>query len=246
MEYSKRVHIVPIGQDDIKRIVLPAKSADKIYLITKSGKDQFKEKFDESKEELLSQGKEIEEVRCDFFNFNELMKTIAEIFHKESERSSEDVKNQIFFNVSTGGKLLSIAGMISCMMFGGHPYYCKKDYENNIIPIPVEILSFPNYRLESPSKELIHFLLEISKFMKSKNLSDISKTECLNELKKISRKSEFTGKRSADYNKLRFNFLDKLEKRGLITINRQTRGKITINKEGEFALDFFSAYYGLK
>ena len=38
MKYPQRVHIIPIGDDEVERIVIPAEigKADRIYLITRS------------------------------------------------------------------------------------------------------------------------------------------------------------------------------------------------------------------
>jgi len=56
---------------------------------------------------------------------------------------------------------------------------------------------------------------------------------------------EVFSKTSGDYNKLKFRYLDKLEERKYIKIERKPRGKVKISSEGEFALKIFSIFFGL-
>ena len=56
MKYPQRVHIIPIGDDEVERIVIPAEigKADRIYLITKKGKNLFADLVSSSKNEIFA------------------------------------------------------------------------------------------------------------------------------------------------------------------------------------------------
>ena len=56
MKIPERVHIIPIGDDDVDRVVIPAQigKADRIYLITKRGKNLFANLVKEAKNVLLT------------------------------------------------------------------------------------------------------------------------------------------------------------------------------------------------
>ena len=56
IEYPQRVHIIPIGDDEVERIVIPPEigKADRIYLITKKGKNLFADLVISSKKEIFA------------------------------------------------------------------------------------------------------------------------------------------------------------------------------------------------
>jgi hypothetical protein len=246
MKFLQRVHIIPVGDDEVDRVVIPAKigKADKIYLVTMTkGKDLYTDIFENSKKKILNLGivqeEDLIETRCDIFNFTEIIQTFANIIRKERKDN-----NIVFFSLSTGGNLLSAAGMLACVLFGAEPYFCKKDYEKNEIPFNPEILPIPKYNIIYPEKSLIYFLLLIRNEMVRNNTDKISKGECLNLMKQIHPNEKFS-KTSGDYNKLKFRYLDKLVERKYIKIDIKPRGKIKISKDGKFALKIFSIFYGL-
>ncbi len=246
MNYPQRVHIIPIGDDEVDRVVIPAEigRADRIYLVTMTkGKDLYSDIFEESKQKILKKGivktEDLIEARCDIFNFTELIQTYAKIIRNERRRN-----NFVFISLSTGGNLLGAAGMLACVLFGAEPYFCKKDYEKNEIPFNPEILPIPKYNIIHPEKSLISFLLEIQNEMNNNHKTTISKGECLNLMKKLNPGEKFS-KTSGDYNKLKFRYLDKLEKRKYIKIDNKPRGKVSLTTDGAFALKIFSVFYGL-
>ena len=246
MEYPQRVHIIPIGDDDVDRIVIPAEigKADRIYLITKKGKNLFANLVRNSKNEILAKGivkkDDLIEIRCNIFDFTELLQTFAKIIRKERVQ----MKNKVYFSLSTGGNLLSAAGMLSCVLFDAEPYFLIKDFKKGKIPTNPEILPFPRYNIINPEKSLITFLFSMKELMKRGKTDMISKRQCLSLMEQLL-PNELFSKTSGDYNKLKFRYLDKLEERKYIEVENKPRGKIKITSDGEFALKIFSIYYGL-
>ena len=154
------------------------------------------------------------------------------------------MKNKVYFSLSTGGNLLSSAGMLSCILFDAEPYFLVKDFKKGKIPANPEILPFPKYNIVHPEKALIKFLLSMKREMDLNKTDLISKGQCLRLMEQLHQDEVFS-KTSGDYNKLKFRYLDKLEGRKYIKIENKTRGKIRISTDGEFALKIFSIYYGL-
>ncbi|MHA1148729.1 MAG: HFX_2341 family transcriptional regulator domain-containing protein [Promethearchaeota archaeon] len=243
IKYPQRIHVIPIGDDEVDRIVIPTKmiKADRIYLIFKKGKNLFEELVKNCKNEILSnnivQSDDLIEIKCDIFDFTELLQIFADIIRKEKKDH-----NTVYFSLSTGGNLMASAGMLSCIIFGAEPYFVKKDFKKNrILP---EILPFPQFKIELPNISLISFLSKIKKEMEKQKSEMISKVDCL-KIMEFLHPNEKLSNTPGDYNKLKFRYLDKLEKRGYIEIEEKPRGKIQVTTEGEFALKIFSIYYGL-
>ncbi len=153
-----------------------------------------------------------------------------------------------FFFISSSS-LLSLlplyraAGMLSCILFDVEPYFLIKDFKKDKIPANPEILPFPKYNIINPEKSLIKFLFSMKEEMKTNNTETISKGQCLTLMEHLHIDEVFS-KTSGDYNKLKFRYLDKLEGRKYIKMEKKPRGKIKISLEGEFALKIFSIYYG--
>ncbi len=239
-----RVHIIPVGDDLVDRIVLPAEvnRADRIYLVKFRGKTLFKDIQARVKQQLLDRRivpvSELIDIECDFYNFTEILQTYAKIMHAEQHKG-----NGIFFNVSTGGKMNSLAGMLACLLFGGTPYFCKQDFEEERIPDPPVLLSFPKYHIERPPIDLVQFLLELQKRGEGRINPRFTKGECLEVMEVLNPDMKLSGKTSGDYNKLKFRYLDKLLALEYITVDPGIRGKVAVTDEGKFATAIFSAYY---
>ncbi len=139
----------------------------------------------------------------------------------------------------------SLAGMLACLLFGGTPYFCKKDFEQDRIPDPPTMLDFPEFHIERPPKEMIYFLLELQKRGAGRINPLFTKGECLEVMHELNPDIPLSGKTSGDYNKLKFRYLDKLIERGYIELTPGLRGKVAIRNEGKFAVEIFATYYGL-
>ncbi len=239
---SLRVHVIPVGDDLIDRILAPAEfgNADKIYLITMEGRDLFAETFDKVKQQLVEKGiiktENLEERRCNLYDFVSLMALFARIIREEKSHN-----NQVLFNVSTGGKLVTHAAMLACLIFEATPYYCKVDYERKIVPIPPEILFFPQYPVIKPRQDVIQFLANIEGFMEVHDRDWISKKECLSLIDRPDNEGDSTG-----YKKLKYRYLDKLVEWKFVKYDPQPHGRVQVTKEGSMAIQIFSEYYDIE
>ncbi len=246
MDAPLRVHVAHFGSpSDPDRIIKPALKgrADRLYLLTMKDPDLLAKKFDalcqRVKNNHVVDPAELRIRKCNFYNFNETMATNAAII-----RDEQNAGNTVFYNVSTGGALLSIASILCCFLFGATPYYCKMDYKTHQVPDNPDLLDFPQYKIQYPDKETIQFLLKIRETTKSRPSKTLSKTECLEILAKLQPK-KFQDKTSSKYNILKYAYLDKLESEGLIQVEKRTRGKVQLKGPGEFAVQLFSSFYGL-
>ncbi len=237
-----RVHIAPVGDDDKRRIILPIErfKADKVYLITKEGKDQFKENVNEIEKELLSKkiiSKEnLKVCKIDIYNFTDIQTLLAKIYSKE-------IENDIFYNASTGGKLLATAGYLACLLFNGIAYYCKKDYELNIISDNPDIFPIPDYYISRPSEELILFLIffkELQNFFKLKSIPKRFLLEIMGVIKDQNMNAS-----SGEYNSLNALYLDHLIRFNYIDVSTGRPKKVKLLEKGRNAIKIFNAYYQL-
>lgn len=237
---TRRVHIIPIGNDDKRRIILPLKKLkpDRIYIITKSGKDHFEELVKSIHKDLIESKllpeEEIIIKKTDYYDFFKIQATIAEIF-------AQELDNEILFNASTGGKMLCTAGYLCCMLFGGIAYYCKKDYVNDSIPDNPEILKIPDYQIEPPSENLIRFLLFLKDVKQMTNLEEIPKRQIL-EIMGVIENLEIKGT-PGEFNKLNSRYIRKLESFNYIRESSSRPRTVKILKQGERAIEIFDAYY---
>lgn len=163
MSGNLRVHIAPVGFD-FRRVTesLVRMQADKVYLITLSPDDQAKKFFTQIKKELSQNYKHIkvEEVFLDVWDLYACIEKYREIILREAEKN-----NHVYVNVSTGTKITAIAGMLSCMLWGGYPYYSRTSYptpKGVEIP-PTELVEDPDilpvYGIKKPRPD---FLLVLS------------------------------------------------------------------------------------
>lgn len=250
-----RVHVAPVGFE-FDRVILPAvdMKADKIYLLYNM---QEPEEADINwpfvrniRDNLAKSGYKVGHdlllVRTNIFDLYECMVTIARIFGEEQR-----VGNQIFFNVSSGGRIPSFAGLLGCMYFGGTPYYChpmKWDYlEGLTAPITSGMRKWelvPAHAIDRPSMDLILFLEKIDTYLTQQSTArTITRRVCADLLAEA--KPDFKenkGKReSKDFNRVA-RMLDKLLHMDYITYGDERRRKIAPTPEGKNAVKIFSEY----
>ncbi|WP_371801876.1 HFX_2341 family transcriptional regulator domain-containing protein [Candidatus Lokiarchaeum ossiferum] len=239
MIYQERVHIIPVGDDDVDRIVIPAiqGKADKVYLVTMDDKDLFQTIVQEAESRLRDLRIEVIVKRCNLESFSDFILEIARII-----KSEIDKKNILNYSISTGGNLAAAAGMLACLLFQIRPYFIKKDF--SIGKISKEQLNIPLYHMDVPGKPLILFLNDMKTEMDNHGTTSISKKDCL-ELMKRRHPDEIFSSTSGEYNKLKFRYLDKLLGNHFIDIESKVRGRISITSEGLFAWDFFTIYYNV-
>ena len=166
MRSNLRVHIAPVGFH-VNRVTEPIiqERADKVYLVTHHSRDRaakYMEKIIKvlRKEKLVS----IEKVTTDIWDLFECLKCYKAIMQKEGETA------QIYVNVSTGSKIVSIAGTLACMIWKGTPYYTHVDYDNTKKDpsdgLPDESIvsttQLPVYSIDKPRTESLLILRALS------------------------------------------------------------------------------------
>ena len=161
MAKDLRIHIVPIGLESAERMWKPLiqMKADRAYLISHL-KDS--RKVDRIVEEIRKKFKkglpssDIELVRTNIWDLLLCLKEYRQIFLREEG-------NHLFVNVSTGSKVLAIGGMLSCMIWGGSPYYAQLDYTGARSPRAAKLSvrsidPLPVYSIRKPSEESLKVL----------------------------------------------------------------------------------------
>lgn len=243
-----RVHISPVGFDPADRVAGPLLHlrADKVYLLSKGKDDLASSKKAEVMQILKAHPHiEVHEVYVDIFDLFCCLEKFREIFQKEKG-------NHIHVNVSTGSKILSIAGMLACMLWKGAPYYAKLDYESESGkggPTAVRIIDtrqiketefLPVYQINMPSEQSLKVLGIIA----SRPSERISKKELIEELQelKIIPSFQASQSRNAPHSRLRA-ILDPLETHWqFVTVEaRGRRSEVSLTHQGKSALRIFGS-----
>ncbi len=151
-----RIHVAPVGLDSAERIWKPlvAMRADKAYLISHLKDSMEVQKIVNQVERTLKNrlpACDTELIRTNIWDLFLCLKEFRQIFLSERE-------NHVFVNVSTGSKILAISGMLSCMIWGGTPYYSQLDYAGAHSPRAAKlsvrsIETLPVYSLQRPSEQ---------------------------------------------------------------------------------------------
>ncbi len=154
-----RVHISPVGFQ-FKRVTEPLiqMQADKAYLVTRAPNDDASKYYDLIKKELKEKYSHINlnEVFLDIWDPYECIEKFRQIILEEQSQG-----NHVYVNVASGTKITAITGMLSCMLWGGHPYYAKISYpgQSNPDPPPSEFVEeaqlLPVYEIRKPREEYL-------------------------------------------------------------------------------------------
>ena len=240
-----RVHICPVGFEE-DRIVIPISKlkADKVYLITQSGEDLAKGAVQRIVTALKSQKLEPTVVCCDIHNLEKCFSTISEILYREASEG-----NDVYVNASSGTNILSIAGTMACMMWGGIPYYAIPEtytYRNEPLHLGVKkIFELPRLRIIPPRSDLIAILGFISSKKRGVSHSELvaflkSRGLIKTEGRKFERPSQ------VENQQLENSFLRELrDQRGYVIETGKTRAKrVHLTDEGETALRMFGFLTG--
>ncbi len=196
MAQNLRIHISPVGFE-FRRVTEPLirMQADKVYLVSYQKNDSGHQFLEMIKKELDNSYKHIKimEVFVDIWDLYQCIEKFREIIHEEKG-------NHIYFNVSTGTKITSIAGMLSCMLWDASPYYAKLDYlaREKKIDVPSEHIgeleSLPVYEINKPKFEVM-LVLDMLK--------------------------------SADGKMKKSHLISKLEEKGIIRLKDETKKELT-------------------
>lgn len=102
--------------------------------------------------------------------FIEVKRVCAEIWDRFSclekyrEIFAKEKGNHIHVNVSMGSKIIAMAGILSCMLWGGSPYYARLDYEDGGPTVGAEkhkvagTDTLPVYQINIPLPESLQVL----------------------------------------------------------------------------------------
>ncbi|MGC8516186.1 MAG: DUF6293 family protein [Thermoplasmata archaeon] len=237
-----RVHISPVGFQSL-RITEPLikMQADKVYLVTYRDHDDANFYFEKVKSELKNKYKHIglEIIYLDLWDLNTCIEAFREIFVKEKG-------NHVYFNVSTGTKITAIAGTISCMLWGGIPYYVPISYKDmamrnqDATEITEEPQILPVQEIRKPRGlflKVLEILESAGGIMKKKQL--IKKLEELDVIKpRDENRKGLTP--SAEHSQLKA-ILDPMEKdwHYVKVDSRGRRSEVMILEQGKSALKIF-------
>ncbi|SFS56289.1 HFX_2341 family transcriptional regulator domain-containing protein [Halostagnicola kamekurae] len=233
---ENRVHIMPIGFE-FDRAHLPAKElkADTVILLMhESDDDDEEDRIKEIQDKLDEYGIDSEKDKCRLFNMYDALGMIAE---KINEFSSEDV----YVNLSTGGKVTAIAGMIACMVADATPYYVQaKDYGPTPPEGVAEITKLPRYPIDSPDYQEIAVL----NFIKERTSEDSAPTK--GELIEFGEEiglpfiADHDVEQKGKYRLLDNHVINPLEDDGYVTTEKKGREKIVkLTSDGQNTLHAF-------
>lgn len=212
-----------------------------MYLVSKSKDDPASAKMTEVKRILKAHPHiEIHEVYVNIFDLFCCLEKLREIFQNEKG-------NHIHVNVSTGSKIISIAGMLACMLWGGAPYYAKLDYEDGKITAKhiearqvKETEFLPIYQINMPSEQSLKVLAIIA----GRPEERISKKELIAELQELKIIPSFQASqpRNAPHSRLRA-ILDPLEKHWqFVKVEaRGRRSEVSLTQQGKSAIRIFGS-----
>ncbi len=239
---------------ETSKIVGPAKyyRADKVYLYHKASDEPYSDFLEEVKKQLEEENISYECREEEINEFSTIMRELMSLIKKEEQKG-----NNVYVNVSAGSSVFCAAGLIACMMEGGHPFFApaqeytvgegdvKDVYFKDDKPIgltkkvrpPKDILCF---NLEQPDEDVIEGL-SIWKETKDKGGITNNKTlvKSLNEnglIDDIYEESRDKVSQSAIM-KYRRRYLDKWIKKGWI--EKEARGKYKITEDGKRILEVF-------
>ena len=234
MADNLRVHIAPVGHEPPERVTTPLINyrADKAYLVSnlidsKEAAKNVRAIRATLRTDLASC--EILDVRTDIWNLFSCLETCREIYLAES-------RSHVYANVSTGSKIIAIAGMLSCMLWGGHPYYAEIDYASNKFKRTDDL---PVYKISQPSKELLHVVSVISK-----GGGSLTKKELIGTLQSgdhpLIPSYGADASKSAPHSRLRAIIKPLEDEWGFVEVRaRGRRSEVTLTEQGRSALRIF-------
>lgn len=232
MEVRERVHIMPLGYEEERAFLAADKlKADKVVLVSHPDGDEY---VSTVISELTNRGIENTVVNANIFDLYSSLGTIAELIHDHRDE-------EVFVNISTGGKITAIAGMIACMVADAEPYYVQaNEYSTNIPKGISSIKSLPRYPIEAPEAQQIHILNYIKSRHSQGDLPTKGELIRFGESEQLpfiaNREVEDKGK----YRLLDTHIINPMQEKGYIIIEKSGREKeIALTKNGEGTLRAF-------
>lgn len=236
LEVKDRVHIMPLGYEE-ERAYLAAEAlkADSVILIRYGDEpDQDRNHIDNIQSELDERGIQHRLEKCDIFDMFDSLGMIAELIDSYSD---EDV----YVNVSTGGKITAIAGMIACMVTGATPYYVQaNDYDVTPPEGISEITELPRYPITAPDPQHIEILHFIKNRLERENPPTKGDLIDYGERSDLPFISNYDVEDKSKYRLLDNQIIDPLVEDGYITVKKIGREKVVeITPDGRKTLHAF-------
>ena len=212
----------------------------KVYLVSKGKDDSASERMKQVRKILEKYPHiEVHELYINIWDLFVCLENFRKIF--DSEKG-----NHVHINVSTGSKIISIAGMIACMLWKGTPYYAKLDYQDGGPSVTtdrrrvLETEILPVYQINMPSPEALQVLSMID----NKDGDRISKKELIDELQELKIIPVYlpSQPRSAPHSRLRA-ILDPLEIHWQFVEvkSKGRRSEVSLTEQGKSAIRIFGS-----
>jgi hypothetical protein len=237
MAQNLRVHITAVGFDTESRIVSPLIDfrADKVYLVTHLRDNaQAAKNLENVKKALLrkSPNTSVHVVLADVWSLFSCLGEYRKIFANEE-------RNHLSVNVSTGSKVVVIAGMLSCMLWGGIPYYARLDYSKARPESVVGLDLLPVYKINKPDGDLLRVMSVIKQNQGKLSKKDLIKSLQSEAYQLIPLYGEDSSK-TAPHSKLR-TLLEPLENdwKFVEVKAKGRRSEVLLTEQGENALRIF-------
>lgn len=234
-----KVHIVPVAFE-LDRAVLPVLEigADRVYLLTGAQEDEAplcSVMGQKVKKRLEKRVREVKTVNYGFYDYDNIFKHLVDIAKKEKD-------NHVMINLSSGGRIVAIAGTLAASMYGWSPYYVKpKTYGGSERSKGVEdIFEITTYPVEKPADELVICLSLMDGIETQKSL--MLKLE-KHGIFLDDKPGEKLSKRS--YMEFKRKYMDPLVEKGWI--KKDTRGRssrLEITEDGKEIVKIFSDQNG--
>jgi hypothetical protein len=230
----KKVHIVPVAFE-IDRAVLPVLEigADRVYVLTgaQEGEGPLTSVMGQKVERKLEKRvREVKVINYGFYDYDNIFKHLVKIAKAEKD-------NHVMINLSSGGRIVAIAGTLAASMYGWNPYYAKpKQYGGKERSKGLdEIFEIMTYPVEKPENELVVCLSLMDGIETQKSLMNkLEKAEVFTD--KIP--GEKLSKRS--YMEFKRRYMDPLVEKGWITKDTKGRtSRLEITREGEEIVKIF-------
>jgi len=243
------VHFIPVGLE-VERAALPLKDSgvDRVVLFYETEGDEKTEYFVEAIKDMIAElgilpKEKIEEEH--YLRWDRLEDIVSAMVKKAREEQSAG--NEVLINISSGGKLASIAGTITAYMLGLKAYYAVPEkYLNRVKKESTSGLKktilLPEYKIEAAKDEHIYALELIRQAGRKSQrtlMDDLISAGALED-------REYAGKTrdQARHVYFRRTILMPLINHGWIKYEdpeRKTRraGRMVITPKGESALEMF-------
>lgn len=236
MEVPSRVHIMPVGyeRDRVIQAAEMLKSDKTIIIGHKKGDSRGDRLRNEVHEELRMSGVEVSMELTDFFSLYDSIETIGKII-------SEHKEDDVYVNLSTGGKITAIAGFIATSATEATAYYGRAEKYDDIPTGFTDIQEMPHYPIDLPDREKVIIMGAIRKIAEKDEDPTKGKLIHLSQQNSL----EFTT-RDVDekglYRLLDSEILDPLSDQGYVESYQDGRNvRIRLTETGESAFGAFSA-----